>query len=63
MDVTVIENDDFTYSITPVFNWNWERVSWRDSEEAKEGIFAEEFRTHKKAIREAELEGHIVNIF
>jgi len=63
MDVTVIENDDRTYSITPVMEWEWERANWRESTEARQGIFAEEFRTQKRAIRDAELEGHVVNIF
>jgi hypothetical protein len=63
MDVTVIDNMDFTYSIIPVFHWEWERADWNQSEEARDGIFAKEFRTPKSAIRSAEDMGHIVNIF
>lgn len=63
MDVTVVDNGDFTYSVIPVMEWSWERADWAQSQEAREGIFAEEFRTPKRAEKEAELMGHIINIF
>ena len=63
MVVDIIENEDRTFSIVPAFEWEWERAGWSQSEESQEGIFAEAYRTPKKAIKDAECEGLIVNIY
>lgn len=62
MDVTVVDNGDFTYSIIPVMEWSWERANWMNSEESRQGIFAKEFSTEKRAEKSAEDMGHIVNV-